>query len=880
MMFDRLVEHLASFGDQIAVFTDDGHIDDGKLTYAELADRVAARTAELGRRRRLLLLETRNDLSTLITYLAALAGRHVVLPIPADGDVTAVIDAYDPDTIVADGTVEYRHRPRHDLHPDLALLLSTSGSTGSPKLVRLSRDNLNANAEAIATYLDIGADDRAMTTLPMSYCYGLSVIHSHLLRGAGLILSEHSVVDDGFWDLLQRHAATSFAGVPHTFDLLERIGFEDMTLPHLRYVTQAGGRLAPDLVRRYAALGRARGWQLFVMYGATEATARMAYLPPELAHDHPGSIGIPIPGGSFSIEPIDGMADDVGELVYRGPNVMLGYAHEAADLALGRTVEELRTGDIARAGADGVYEVVGRSSRFVKLYGLRIDLQRVESALQAAGIEAICTDGDGLLLVAAVRQMDTAAVRPMCTAAVPPRGIDVAQLAANASGLPRAAIRVIDVDEVPRLSSGKPDYPRLAELAADRAAPDAQRLDLRGLFADVLQIDEASIDPGQSFVDLGGNSLSYVAMSVRLERALGHLPSDWQRISLRDLQATTRPRRWWGATLETSVALRAAAIILVVISHAELYTVWGGAHILLGIAGYNFGRFCLTPLPRGDRTRHLRNTIAWIAVPAIIWVAVALIITNDYTASNLLLANKFLGPADSMTAGRLWFVEIVVWTLVALALVCWTPIFDRAERRWPFGIALAFLGLGLALRWDVFGFGLGRDAWFTVLAFWFFAVGWAAAKSTTAWQRAAVTLILAIGIVGYFGNPDREALVFVGLALLIWLPAIRCPSAFTVAAGIIAEASLFIYLTHYQVYPLFGDHKVLGVTASVIVGVLLTQLVTLVRTWNRRRTRGRSDVRRGLALGDEPLLDQGRGDDAVGPDQAPGDHAPPARRGR
>jgi hypothetical protein len=175
--------------------------------------------------------------------------------------------------------------------------------------------------------------------------------------------------------------------------------------------------------------------------------------------------------------------------------------------------------------------------------------------------------------------------------------------------------------------------------------------------------------------------------------------------------------------------------------------------------------------------------------------------------------------------------------LVALALVCWTPVFDRAERRWPFGLALGFLALGLALRWEVLGFGLGREAWFTVLAFWFFAIGWAAAKSTTAWQRTAVTLVLAVGIIGYFGNPDRETLVFICLALLIWLPAIRCPSAFTVAAGIVAEASLFIYLTHYQVYPLFGDHKVLGVTASVVVGVLLTQLLTLTRTRFRRRTR-------------------------------------------
>ncbi|MET0473562.1 MAG: non-ribosomal peptide synthetase [Mycobacterium sp.] len=812
-MFDRLVEHLASHGGKTAVLTADR-----ALSYHELADEVAQSASELGSHRRLVLLETRNDLDTLVNYLGALAGHHVVMPLPAGGDHTAVTEAYDPDVVVRGGTLQHRHCAAHQMHPDLALLLSTSGSTGSPKLVRLSRTNLAANAEAIAAYLGIAHTDRAATTLPMSYCFGLSVVHSHLLRGAGLILSDHSVVDPEFWDLMVRHRGTTFAGVPHTFDLLDRIGFDGMALPHLRYLSQAGGRLLPDRVRRFAELGHRRGWQLFVMYGATEATARMAYLPPELAADNPGSIGVPVPGGAFDIEAIDGTPDDVGELVYRGPNVMMGYAHRPADLASGPTVDVLRTGDVARRNASGLYEIVGRISRFVKLYGLRIDLQQVEASLRADGVTAICTDGDGVLLVAATDR---------------PVGCDVGLLAAGASGLARSAVRVIDVDEIPRLPTGKPDFQRLREMAADDEAIEADGLDLRGIFADVLQLDAATIDPMASFVDLGGNSLSYVAMSVRLERAIGHLPVDWQRLPLRQLQSTTRPRRWWGTTLETSVALRAVAVVLVVGSHAGLFTLWGGAHVLLGVAGYNFGRFCLTPLPRRTRAHHLRNTIAWIAVPSVIWVAIALVITDDYAASNLLLANKFLGPPDSMTAGRLWFVEVVVWILVVLALVCWAPLVDRWERRRPFAFAAAFLVFGLVVRFD--GFGLGNGAWFTVLAFWFFAVGWAASKSSTAWQRGAVTMALAVGIVGYFGNPNRELLVFSGLALLIWLPAIRCPSAFTVVAGFVAEASLFTYLVHYQVYPLFGEHRLLGVVASVAVGVVVTQLLTLARTRIRRR---------------------------------------------
>ena len=810
-----LIECLRSHGERVAVLTDTE-----QLTYDELAVRVVDAAHTFGGARRLVLLETRNDISTLVHYLGALAAGSVVLPVPARRDHSGLEQTYQPDVVVDGHGVHHRHHGGRQLHDDLTLLLSTSGSTGSPKLVRLSHENLIANAAVIAAYLGIRETDRAATTLPMSYCYGLSVIHSHLLVGAGLILTEHSVVDTEFWELFRRHHGTAFAGVPYTFELLERAGFDTIDLPDLRYVTQAGGRMPPERVSRFAELGERKGFDLFVMYGATEATARMAYLPPELALSRPTAIGLPIPGGSFTIEPIEGWSDDgVGELVYRGPNVMMGYAHEAADLALGKTVETLRTGDIARRASDGLFEVVGRSSRFVKLFGLRIDLQRIEAELRTQGVTAFCTNDDDRLLVAAAGRHDERAVQ---------------RAAAEIAGLPVGAVRAVTVDELPLLSSGKPDYRTVRRLS--RATEATKTDDLRELFADVLQMDPGAIDPDASFVDLGGNSLSYVAMTVRLERAIGQLPQDWQRLTLRQLQSISKPpRRGWAATLETSVALRAAAIVLIVGSHAELYEMWGGAHLLLGIAGYNFGRFCLTPVPRTDRVRHLRNTIAWIAMPSLLWIAVALLLTRDYTWTNLLLANKFLGPHDSMTAGRLWFVEVLVWTLVALALVFWLPVMDRVERRFPFAVAAAFVAIGLALRYDILRMHLGEGAWFTMLAFWFFAIGWAASKASTTLQRILVTIVLAVSLHGYFDTALREAIVLGGLVLLIWLPTIRCPSALTVLAGVLAEASLYTYLVHYQVYALFHGHPALGVVASLAVGVMLTYLVTVLR----RRMRGR-----------------------------------------
>lgn len=813
----ELIDRMTAFGDRLAVLTDTE-----TLTHRELARRASDTAAALGAERKLVLLETTNTVPSLVAYLGALAGGHVAVPVPPAADHTALLDTYDPDIVVdSAGTVHHRHRgARHRLHPDLALLLSTSGSTGSPKLVRLSADNLRSNAVAIAEYLGITETDRAATTLPLSYCYGLSVLHTHLWQGAAVVLTDLSVADEQFWALFARHGATSLAGVPYTFELLDRAGFDTMELPTLRYITQAGGRLPPESVRRYADLGAQRGFEFVVMYGATEATARMAYLPPELAGDLPDAIGRPIPGGSFTLMPVDGFSEpDVGELVYHGPNVMMGYAHSPADLAAGAQLAALRTGDVARHLGENLYQVIGRLGRFVKLYGLRIDLQRVESLVTAPGSPAMCTDADGQLVVAAAGAVDAA---------------DLRRRTASVAGLPTAAVRAVALAELPVLPSGKPDYPTLRTLAREQPAQPATGV--RALFAEVLHVDEQTLSPHSTFVGLGGNSLSYVTMSIRLERLLGRLPGDWQNTAVAELEALgkrSRPR--WGAQLETSVALRAVAIVLIVGSHAGLFELWGGAHILLAVAGYNFARFCLASPSRRYRVRHLVDTIAWIAIPSIIWIAFALVATDDYAPSNLLLLQKVLGPHDSMTAGRLWFVEVLVWILVALTALCWLPLSDRVERRYPFGVAAAFLALGLAVRYDLPGFQLGQQAWFTVLAFWFFAAGWAAAKAGAGWQRLLVSVVVVVGLAGYFGNGHREALVGVGILLLIWLPAIPVPAVLTVVAGVVADASLYIYLTHFQVYPLFGQ-RLVGVVVAILVGVAVARAVAAGRARTGRRT--------------------------------------------
>lgn len=779
---------LAAHGSRVAVIS--GRTE---VSYADLDRRVAEVADRLGATRRLVLLATRNDVDSLVTYLAAVRGGHPVL-LCAPGQVEALLQAYDPD-VVADGDlVERRAGTAHDLHPELALLLSTSGTTGSPKLVRLSAEGLRANAEAIAEYLDIRPTDRAITSLPMHYCYGLSVVNSNLLRGAGLVLTDRSVVDPGFWDLVARHGVTSLHGVPHTFDLLDGTGFADRDLPSLRYVTQAGGRLAPERVAAYAALGESRGWRFFVMYGQTEATARMAYLPPELARRHPSAIGVPVPGGSFDV--VD------GELVYRGPNVMLGYACGPADLALGRTTWELRTGDLGRRTEDGLYEVVGRRSRFVKPFGLRVDLDRVERVLAESGVRAVCAGDDDVLVVAVRTGVRRAGA-----------------LVRSRFGLPGAAVRVVRVNEFPLLDNGKVDYRAVARLGAGGGVGGAGSV--RELFASALG-EEVRDD--STFVSLGGDSLTYVRVSVELERLLGRLPAGWQTLPVAVLErGRVAPRRV--PRVETDIVLRALAIVLVVGSHVKVFDVTGGAHLLLVVAGWNFARFLLPAAPR----RILRSA-ALVAVPTSLWLAYRVFTTDDVTWVNVLLVNNF---ARTGAVGY-WFVEVLVHVLVLLALVFAAPRVREWERTRGFAFAFAALVL-LSLPRSLFG----ADASFadrnmtTSGAVWFFALGWLAFRADSVVRRCAVLSVAMVLVPGSFDDPAREGVVLAGLALLLALSRVPLPRPLVGVVSLVASASLYIYLTHYALFPPLLEFfpPAVVVVLSLVGGIAAWRVTRFAARW-------------------------------------------------
>lgn len=372
----------------------------------------------------LIFLFTTNNSESVITYIAGLKSGNSVLLLDEklnDEIRTELIENYKPDFIITSNDLVsdiYTHSFDYNslkyfkrktlneinIYPELAVLLSTSGTTGSPKLVKLSYKNIQSNAESIAKYLNIDENERPITTLPFNYSFGLSIINSHLLMGASIILTEKTVFFRDFWDLFNDCKCTSFAGVPYTYTMLKRIGFEKINIPTLKYFTQAGGKLSEEFIKHFNQYAIEKNKKFFVMYGQTEATARITYVPADKLKDKIGSIGIAIPGGELKI--MNGGVEvnepnEVGELVYRGNNVMLGYAESLTDLSKGDELNEvLLTGDLGYKDEDGFFYVTGRMKRFIKIYGLRINLDEVQKMIENHfNISVACTGKDELLKI-------------------------------------------------------------------------------------------------------------------------------------------------------------------------------------------------------------------------------------------------------------------------------------------------------------------------------------------------------------------------------------------------------------------------------------------------------------------------------------------------
>ncbi|MFC6445733.1 AMP-binding protein [Shinella zoogloeoides] len=808
------------------------------VTYADLARRVASRAALLGGGRRLVAIEAGTCEHAIVTYLAALSAGHAValLPPGQSSALDAFCEDFRPETVcrLVDGRWRMDaglHPDPQPLHPDLALLLSTSGSTGISKSVRLSAAAIEANARSIADYLRIGADDRGLLLLPLHYSYGLSVLHSHLAVGASLFVPRHAVLDTGFADDISAHGVTNIAGVPFSYDLFERIGLRDHALPALRFMTVAGGRLSPDLIDLYRRRMEGRGGRFFVMYGQTEATARIAYVPPEHLAGHEDCIGIAIPGGRLALAGDDGAAITrpgmTGELVYSGPNVMMGYAGGRADLSRGHETGDLRTGDLAERTADGLYRVVGRLKRFSKIAGLRIAHDAVEQALARSGLDVVVTGTDSHLTA-------------FFTAAAGEG--DVRARLAEASGLTLLHVSARRIAAFPRNASGKIDYAALAALSAARPAEagGVREAFRRAFFPKIVGDDD-------SFVALGGDSLRFVELSLGLEQALGALPDDWDRMTVgalaaREPQTAVLPR------VGADIALRVFAILLVVLHHEMLWPIPGGSALMLVLVGFSLARFQQANFAEGDWKALLRPLVMVFVPYAAVLAGYALAWGAVPWASVFLVGNfGFADPVrHTMLPYLYWFVELFTQILLLFAVLSFVPCARTAVARNPFAAGLFVLAFAVFLRFSApLVVDIGNRQIFTL--YWnlhLVAFGWCAWLAPGPRSRAllatlAAALFFVLGFVDgvWIGTTVKYLVVFSGFLALLFLPALPVPRWLFAALMPVAAASYHIYLFHRLVpevlmAPLHGT----GIAPALFHGAaILGGLAAGIAVWALQR---------------------------------------------
>ncbi|MFM2395288.1 MAG: hypothetical protein RLZZ546_3271 [Bacteroidota bacterium] len=332
------------------------------------------------------------------------------------------------------------------INPNLKLLLSTSGTTGSPKFVKLSEDNIIANARSITKYLPITKEDIVPLNLPIFYSYGFSVLTSNSLIAENIICTNKDVLNKEFWNDFEEFGYSTLAGVPYVYDMLNRIGFLKKNYPSLRYMTQAGGKLSPKLVSEFGSYLNSKQKKFYVMYGQTEATARMAYLP--LNHlDKSNSIGIPIPDGSFSID------EETKELIYYGPNIFGGYAENLDDLSKFQQNNSLHTGDIAEVDSDGLYYITGRLKRFAKIFGVRTNLDEIESLLNSefsdTSFYVISQNDEKLCIFSYQSSIDANLIKTYLKDRI---------------NIHPSCIQIKYINELPLTSNGKIDYKILSSL--------------------------------------------------------------------------------------------------------------------------------------------------------------------------------------------------------------------------------------------------------------------------------------------------------------------------------------------------------------------------------------------------------------------------------
>ncbi|WP_206484768.1 AMP-binding protein [Thalassotalea sp. G2M2-11] len=461
---DILAEH---YGSKTAIVEPKSNY---TISYQELDDKVQqAKTLLTAKDKLLLVIVAEPNLSTLVFYLAALQARHTVWFVErtiSDNELNDMFELYQVDAIIRDEQIDWccfeSSNEIKQIHADIALLISTSGSTASQKLVKLSYDNLAVNCQSICQFLPITSASTTMTTLPWHYSFGLSVLHSHLAQGAMLVLTDGNLMSREFWQLFKEYQVRCFYGVPYHYQMLLKLGLKRLPFADVDFFAVAGGKLTAEQVEQLAEWCQSHDKQFYLMYGQTEATARISFLAPELVIQKPTSIGQVIPYGKLWL--IDEQGNKVnsqytnGELCYSGPNVMQGYAESRDDLSFVQAPAFLATGDLAYYDREGDFYIAGRLKRFIKIQGHRISLDEVERFIcQLLKLDSnsdfVCTGVDDALIVVLVNEIIRGEQGDVLQ--------HIKQIKTQLSqylSVHSQFIKVAQVNTIPRLSSGKVDY--------------------------------------------------------------------------------------------------------------------------------------------------------------------------------------------------------------------------------------------------------------------------------------------------------------------------------------------------------------------------------------------------------------------------------------
>lgn len=801
----------------------------------------------------LVALEMTASATAIAAYLGCLrAGWPVILLAPGQGDAGtagisgSILSTYGPNLVQqASGDVPRLADPRPcPMDPQLAVLLSTSGTTGATKLVRLSARNIQSNALSICEYLRITPTDVAITTLPLHYSYGMSVLNSYLAVGAQLVLTEESVTAEGFWTQARAAGVTSLALVPTQFELLEKIGFHRATLPSLRYVTQAGGRLDPILAQKFARAARDDGWQLVIMYGQTEASPRIAYVPPEAALDYAHTIGRAIPGGRLWIEDGEGRSventDIAGELVYQGPNVMMGYALSRVDLALPAGSDILRTGDIAVRESSGFFRITGRASRFVKLFGLRVGLDEIETQLRRDS-HRVYVSGDDRGVVVFLQDASTEAL------------VLIAKELVTRYDLPPSAIRVASLGNLPLLASGKVDYRTLSERASsllDQPLPHDGSKDQQAALRRILRRPDA--DLAASFRDLGGDSLAYLEVEMLLGAGPAGLPDNWDRLPLNSLLSfgpSTPAAEQTGACHYVAVGpellVRVWAILFVILLHTTNLPVGGGVYVLTILAGYSLARFQLAQLLAGNVWRVAFSMLLPVLFTYYLVLAILALRFDIDWRWFLLVANFGAAWKDVPQPGWLlpyWYVATYTQVILLISAVFTSSWLRRVVSRNLFGtgVVLWLLACLVLITSGVDNLAYGAQVRHPLGALQLVFLGWCLALTESTRYRLMASGMLVLSWFWLWRDADKSVTLFLTMLPLafLWLPRVPLPANLAWLLQNLGARMLHIYIAHvpalYVARHVFDSKAIIfGTTlfASAIAGVILKAVLDRALTW-------------------------------------------------